>query len=233
MAKTSSSAAVLGDVLSFQPWTTDSPGSRGHPAQAPGKAGHAYLVHVESEAMSRVLEAVLPALDRLLQEKTTQVREQKLEEMVDFIAGQMVVPSGVDVKMAQRLAVRHARILNEFGFVTAEQLADANQSRAANRHALADNWKKRRQVFAVRHRDEAGRTRDVFPLFQFEGHQPIKDIQAVLEAFGERKSSWALALWFTSSNGWLPSQARPVDVLASDPHAVVEAARRDADGSAV
>lgn len=232
MAKTSSSGALLGDVLSFQRWTPNSTSARAQPAQVPGKGGHAYLLEVQSDAMSRVLEAVMPMLDRLLREKTTQVREHKLAEMVDFIAGQMVVPSSVDSKMAHRLAVRYARVLNEFGYVTAEQLAEANQSRAANRHALADNWKKRRQVFAVRHRDASGRAREVFPLFQFEGHQPIKAVQAVLEAFGESKSPWKLALWFTSNNGWLPGQARPVDLLATAADAVVDAARRDAAGSA-
>ena len=42
----------------------------------------------------------------------------------------------------------------------------------------------------------------------------------------------ALALWFASNNGGLPGSARPVDLLASDPQAVVETAQRDAQGSA-
>ena len=129
-------------------------------------------------------------------------------------------PQAQNITMAQRLAARHARVLGEFGYVTAEQLAEANRSRAANRHALADNWKKRRQVFAVRHRDEGGQAREVFPLFQFEDHKPIKAMQSVLEAFGDRKALWKPALWFTSNNGWLPGQTRSVDLLASSPDAV-------------
>ena len=230
MSKSSSSAALPGGVLSFQPWTPSAAQAQAKPES--GKSDHSYLVQVHSDAMSLVLEAVMPMLDRLLSQKTAAVREQKLEELVDFIAGQMVVPSRVDTRMAQRIAARHARVLNEFGFVTAEQLADANQSRAGNRNGLADNWKKRRQVFAVRHRDESGRPREVFPLFQFEDHKPIKVVQAVLEAFGEHKAPWKLALWFTSNNGWLPGQARPVDLLESAPGAVVQAARHDAAGSA-
>lgn len=231
MGKSSSQAALLGGVLSFQPWTPSAARARGQAGSAPRRPGQAYLVQVHSAAMSQVLEAVMPMLDRLLSQKSAEVRVQKLEELVDFIAGQMVVPSPVDTRMAQRVAARHARVLNEFGFVTAEQLADANQSRAGNRNALADNWKKRRQVFAVRHRDESGRPREVFPLFQFEDHKPIKAVQAVLEVFGDRKAPWKLALWFTANNGWLPGQARPVDLLESAPDAVVHAARRDAVGS--
>lgn len=225
-------AAFPGGVLSLRPWTPAAAPARGQAKAAPDETGRSYLLQVQGEAMSQLLEAVMPMLDRLLLQKTAEVRERKLEEMVDFITGQMVVPSHVDTQMAQRLAQRHARVLNEFGYASAEQLAEANHSRAANRSALADNWKKRGQVFSVRHRDESGRSREVFPLFQFDDHKPIKAVQAVIEAFGEHKAAWKLALWFTSNNGWLPGQARPVDLLASAPEAVVQAARHDAAGSA-
>ena len=193
--------------------------------------GQSYRVQAHSPASSRVLEAVMPALDRLVAEKSAAVRDRKLEELIEFLAGQMVVPSPLDMQMAQRVAARQARVLNEFGYATAEELADANESRAANRHALADNWKKRKQVFSVRYRDEAGRQREVFPLFQFQDHQPVKAVQLVIEAFGERKAAWKLALWFCSNNGWLPGQRRPVDLLGTSPDAVVQAARNDAGGS--
>src|SRR3990167_5863436 len=177
----------------------------------PSHAGQAFVLEVADEAASRTLLASLPLLDRLLAEKVAAVRERRMAEMVDFMA---------------------ARLLNEFGFFTAEQLADANGSQASNRAALADNWRKRRQVFAVPHPDKAARERDVYPAFQFENGKPIKAVQDVLEAFGSRKSPWKLALWFASNNCGLPGSARPVDLLASDQQAVVETAQRDAEGSA-
>ena len=230
MSKSSSPAIALPGVLSFQAWKPGAAVAR-EPA-ASSKSSRTYLVRVHSDAMSQVLESVMPVLGRLLSLKTDQARERKLEELVEFLAGQMVVPSPVDTQMAQRIAARYARVLGEFGFVTAEELAEANQSRASNRNALADNWKKRHQVFAVRHRDEHGRTREVFPLFQFEDSKPIKPVQSVLEAFGQRKAPWKLALWFTSNNGWLPKHARPVDLLEANPSAVIQAAQRDATESA-
>ena len=144
----------------------------------------------------------------------------------------MLAPSAVDLETAQRLARRHARILNEFGYFTAEQLADANGSQASNRTALAGSWRKRRQVFAVPHPDKAARDRDVYPAFQFENGRPIKVVHEVLEAFAGRKGPWKLAMWFASNNGGLPASGRPVDLLSSDPDQVVRAARRDAEGSA-
>jgi len=215
---------IHGDVLTVQPYR-DAQGRE-------LRGGRAFVVEVADEAASNTLLASLPLLDRLLAEKTAAVRERRLEEMVDFMAARMLTPSAVDVEMAQRLASRHARILNEFGYHTAEQLADANGSQASNRSALADNWRKRRQVFAVPHPDKAARERDVYPAFQFDDGRPIKAVQEVLDAFGERKSPWKLALWFTSNHGALPGSARPVDLLTSDPQAVVEVARRDARGSA-
>jgi hypothetical protein len=105
--------------------------------------------------------------------------------------------------MAQRLAVRRARALNEFGYFTAGQLAQANRSRAETRSALVDNWRKRQQVFAVPHPDRTARSRDVYPAFQFQDHKPIKAVQAVLEALDEREAPWApwkLALWPPARN---------------------------------
>jgi len=191
-----------------------------------------YLVDVEDESVSRIFENVIPFLGGLLSEKTANVRRRRLGELVDFMAAQLVRPSEADTQMAQRLAVRRAAVLNEFGYFTAEQLGEANRSRAANRGALADNWRKRRQVFAIQHPDKSLRERDVYPAFQFSDHQPIKAVRKILAAFGERKEPWKLALWFTSNNGWLPDSARPVDLLNSYPEAVIEAARRDAAGSA-
>jgi hypothetical protein len=213
-----------GDVLTVQPYQED----REHPA----RVGRRFLLEVVDEAASNTLLASLPLLDRLLAEKLRAARERHMEEMVDFLAARMLAPSAVDLEMAQRLALRHARVLNEFGFFTAEQLADANGSQASNRAALADNWRKRRQVFAVPHPDKTARERDVYPAFQFEDAKPIKAVQEVLEAFGGRKAPWKLALWFTSNNGWLPGSVRPVDLLIDDPQTVVSAARRDAEGSA-
>lgn len=215
---------LQGDVLTVQPHQVQRQAGRG--------AKRSFVIEVADEAASRTLLASLPLLDRLLAEKTAAERERRLEEMVDFMAARMLTPSAVDLEMAQRLAVRHARILNEFGWFTAEQLADANGSQALHRAALADNWRKRRQVFAVPHPDKTARDRDVYPAFQFEDGRPFKAVQQVLEAFGGRKDGWKLALWFTSNNGALPDSSRPVDLLASDPQAVIEAARHDARGSA-
>ncbi|MDD2729558.1 hypothetical protein [Malikia sp.] len=218
------SLMLQGDVFTVQPYR-DERGRR-------SRSGRSFVIEVIDETAYTTLLASLTLLDHLLAEKIAKVRERRLEEMVDFMAARMLAPSAVELEMAQRLAHRHVRILNEFGYFTAEQLADANGSQASNRAALADNWRKRHQVFAVPHPDKVARERDVYPAFQFEAGKPIKVVQEVLEAFGGHKTPWKLALWFTSNNGTLPDSARPVDLLTTDPQAVVQAARSDAGGSA-
>ena len=222
MAK-AATATLKGDLLSMQPYRDD---------LRQGGPGRTFLLEVKDAAASRMLLTSLSLLDRLLVEKMSAVRERHMEEVIDFMTEHMLVPSAVELDMAQRLATRHARVLNEFGHFTAEQLADANRSQSSNRTALADNWRKRRQVFTVPHPDKTARERDVYPAFQFESHKPIKAVHDVLEAFGAHKAPWKLALWFTSNNGWLPDSARPVDLLTTDPQAVIAAAQHDAEGSA-
>ncbi|MFA7665158.1 MAG: hypothetical protein WCY32_03470 [Burkholderiaceae bacterium] len=50
----------------------------------------------------------------------------------------MLTPSAVDLAMAQRRVGRHARILNEFGYYTAGQLADASDPQAVVEAARSD-----------------------------------------------------------------------------------------------
>jgi hypothetical protein len=231
MRKALNREVTFSDVLSYKAWPLTHDGALPMYAKLDTHAKHEYLIGVSDEQASRVLENVLPFLGQLLSEKTAEVRDKLLEELVEFMAGKLVKPSDADTQMAQRLAARRARILNEFGFITAEALAEKNHSKSTNRCALTDNWKKRRQVFSVSHRDASGKTQDVFPLFQFDDCKPIRAIQAVLEVFAGKRTPWKIAFWFTASNGWLPDQARPIDLLESNLGEVVKAAEREISGS--
>lgn len=220
-----SSAPGTGNALTVLPYNEHKPN--------PDHANRVFVIEASDDETSRLLVATLPLFGRILTEKAASVRKHHIEEIVDFIAERMLVPSTAEMTMAGQVAQRHARLLNEFGYFTAEQLGEANRSQAASQTAMADNWRKRRQVFAVPHPDRGARERDVFPAFQFSENKPIKAVQDVLEAFGDRKTPWKLALWFTSNNGMLPGSARPVDLLASDAKAVINAARRDAAESGI
>ena len=138
-------------------------------------------------------------------------------------------PKNLKAEMGRRLDARKQAVFDEFGWL---HLADFDGQLA--------KWKKRGQVFSVlepegrmskaQHR-RLTRDDEVFLTFQFADGKPIKAVKKILEAFGPKKDSWKLA--FTSNNGWLPDQVRPVDLLGTRPKAVVAAARSDAGGSVV
>jgi len=93
-----------------------------------------------------------------------------------------------------------------------------------NRAALASRWRRKGRIFSVNFR---GAT--LYPAFQFDNKgQPRPVIARIARALGNQGSEWQLALWLTSSVGWLNAQ-RPVDLLETDPEAVAEAADQEAE----
>ena len=117
---------------------------------------------------------------------------------------------------ARRNADARARMLAEFGAYTSTQMGD--------RAALAHRWKADGRIFFVTHQGSTW-----FPGYQFaEDGQPRPVIADLLKIVGATLTGWELALWFTTSNGWLDG-ARPVDLLTDAPERVREAARREAE----
>lgn len=134
-------------------------------------------------------------------------------------------PSAAEVAHLRRNAEARTAFLAEFGTLTSAEVAQLAGSNAANRAALANRWKAEGRIFAV---ETGGQT--LFPAFQFsdDNGQPRPIIAEILAVLQPRLSGWQTALWFTGRNGWLGAK-RPVDVLASDPSTVVEAARQEAE----
>jgi hypothetical protein len=145
-----------------------------------------------------------------------------LHSLVDLLTPDLRVLSAAAVAQARRNALARAELAREFGLLTSAEVAELAGSRAKNRAALANRWAKEGRVFAVPH----GR-QFLWPGFQFDAQgQPRPAVAEVLRWFRDESSRWALALWFTSRTGWLDGR-RPVDLLATEPGAVVEAARAE------
>jgi poly(hydroxyalkanoate) granule associated protein phasin len=137
--------------------------------------------------------------------------------------GPLATPTA-EVAHLRRNAEARTAFLAEFGTLTSGEVAELAGSSAANRAALANRWKAEGRIFAV---ETGGQT--LFPAFQFlaDNGQPRPVIAEILAVLQPRLSGWQTALWFTGRNGWLGAK-RPVEVLASDPSTVVEAARQEA-----
>jgi hypothetical protein len=143
--------------------------------------------------------------------------------MIEAMLSSLPVPSKETVLQAWRNAEARASLVREFGVLTGQQVADLAGSRAINRAALASRWKRKGRIFSVDFRGEA-----LYPAFQFDKGQPRPVIARIVRVLGSRGSEWQLALWLTSSVGWLDGQ-RPVDLLETNPEAVAEAADREAE----
>lgn len=88
-----------------------------------------------------------------------------------------------------------------------------------------DQWAADGRILSVRHEDVDYYT--LFALNPAEGYRPypaVADVIRILSRILNRENSWALASWFIGLNSFLNDQ-RPVDLLASDPEWVVEAAQ--------
>jgi hypothetical protein len=151
-----------------------------------------------------------------LEERLHEQRQALIEQMVPDLD----LPSDAAVVLSRRNAKRRAELLREFGALNGEQIAEEH-SRAANRHALAARWRKEGRIFGVPYRSQT-----LYPAFQFDESGALRPaIALVLAALPRaRMSDWETALWWTAANGRLDGR-RPVDLLDTEPEAVVTAAQ--------
>lgn len=190
-------------------------------AASPSDAGHEFQEHERGPARSEEEEILAGA--GLLLERIAEQRSQVLQ-MIDAMMP-AAVPSTASVLQARRNAAARASLLEEFGALSSQEVADLAGSRATNRAALANRWKQEGRIFGV---SVQGETR--FPAFQFDSEgRPLGVVAEVIKALSKSQTEWQLALWFTRANGWLGGR-RAVDLLESDPEAVKEAAWQEGAG---
>lgn len=114
------------------------------------------------------------------------------------------------------------RFLAEEGVLTSAEVGERAGYRGRNPYATAARWKKAGRVFSVNHRGT-----EYLPGFQFRDGQPHPAIGQVLATLPGSMTSWQIAFWFVSTNGWLDDDA-PKDRL-DDAGALVAAARREGE----
>jgi hypothetical protein len=144
-----------------------------------------------------------------------------LDRMTQAMTPEIPVPSPAVVLQARRNAEARTELFTEFGALTASQVAELSGSEAKNRSALAGRWRREGKLVAVEHHGTV-----YYPAFQFDQDgKPRPVVESVLEQLHDpQMTSWQQTLWFTTANGWLDGR-RPVDLLVSEPSAVIAAAR--------
>jgi hypothetical protein len=145
----------------------------------------------------------------------------ELDRLADVMTPDVALPSPAVVLQARRNAEARTALMTEFGALTASQVAGFSGSEAKNRSALAGRWRREGRLVAVEHHGTI-----FYPAFQFDADgRPRRVVEDVLKLLDDPEMSpWQQALWFTTANGWLDGR-RPVDLLETEPAAVVAAAR--------
>lgn len=103
----------------------------------------------------------------------------------------------------------------------ASELSDLAGLTSTNKSAGPAKWKSANKIFSVSYLSE-----ELFPIYAIDkvnGFKPQKGLKPVLEVFAGEKDSWGIAYWFAGANGYLGGK-RPLDLLASNPDLVLQAA---------
>ncbi|MBI6549824.1 hypothetical protein [Xenorhabdus lircayensis] len=116
-------------------------------------------------------------------------------------------------------------ILEESKWLPAYELSQSAGFSLLNPSATPNRWKKAKKIFAI-----SVKGKDLYPQYALdEGGLPIPIIKSIIEVFDGKKTSWGIAIWFSTSNSWLGKE-KPKDVLMSRPNDVLNAARQEAEG---
>jgi hypothetical protein len=110
------------------------------------------------------------------------------------------------------------------GVVSGDDLAAILRDHHPQPISVVARWVVRRAILSFSWRGQT-----LIPLFQFERSSmcPRNDVLAVIRELQDAFDDWEVALWFTTPNTWLEDRARPVNLVGSDPQAVLRAAQAD------
>lgn len=137
------------------------------------------------------------------------------------------VTSVIKRKEARMIADAQRAVLSSARWLTAEQLSKIPGFNAIDYSVQLEHWKYQKQIFTIQ--IEAI---DYFPLYAFnpsESFRPVAALAETLSLFTESKDDWGLAYWFAGTNGYLGGR-RPQDLLLTEPHAVLDAAKDELIG---
>ncbi|MEM5434706.1 hypothetical protein [Paraburkholderia diazotrophica] len=118
-----------------------------------------------------------------------------------------------------------AAVLSGTTWLTAQTDGRRLNPDATNLQEVTSRWEKEGKVFSI---ERAGQT--LYPTYIFdELGNPIPEVAEILKVFDDY-TPFRIASWFESTNSMLQGK-RPRESLATDPSAVVEAARRHVEGA--
>ena len=178
------------------------------------------LVSSDDAEILQSIQAFVVLLQKHLAARQTTELERLIEILEVAMPALSVRQHPAVVEQACRNVEFRAEFLKRYDALDAEQVDERSGSKADDTAELAHAWRNDGKIFGV---ERQGRV--LYPAFQFGGDGRPKPVVAdILQAIGKR-GPWQIASWFDTPNGWLSGDRRPVDVMDTDPDAVVNAAR--------
>ena len=177
------------------------------------------LLGAASRQEAAVMCATATMAGRILGQRRKELTERNIKALVDlYLQGEG--RADIDRELEQDNAELRAQYLREVQMYTAADIHEfMHGSLLSNPSEPASRWRREKRVFAVHN----GRSR-LFPRFQFTDGHPLPVIKKVLKRLPEDMTSWQIAFWFRSGNGWL--DGRPPEEALGDEDSVLNAADR-------
>lgn len=166
--------------------------------------------------MAATLSASNPALARAV--------ENTLRSVLALGVAVQAVDTPATPQIARAVQATENRwraIESEFGLLDSTAVARLLGSRASNARSFTAEHRKAGKVLGIRR----GKSY-LYPSFQFDANGVVRlAIPTIIRlATGADWSSESTAIWLCSPSGWLADR-RPVDLLETEPDAVIAAAR--------
>ena len=127
-----------------------------------------------------------------------------------------------NVNLVLKNAEIRAEYLSEVPLLTAQEIRGLSSRRSSDKNGPTSRWKREKKIFAVCYDGI-----DLYPAFQFEDGAPKPIIEKILAILPDCMSTWQIAFWFESGNGWLDG-VEPQNCL-SQTEEILYAARQIAE----
>ncbi|MEL7322595.1 MAG: hypothetical protein AAFN03_11435 [Pseudomonadota bacterium] len=179
------------------------------------------LVGAASAATATIVGSAIAQVALVASNYAAARSEKNIERLLEMIVEDMP-RDPVDIELEIENAEMRAEYLAANKLLSAQEVRDQSGLKPRNKSEPASRWKREGKIFAVR----KGAI-DLYPAFQFVDGTPRPVIKKILAEIGDDFTSWQIAFWFESGNGWLDGE-EPQDCL-DQVDAVVMAAKRLAE----
>ncbi len=127
-----------------------------------------------------------------------------------------------DARFSARRKALKESILSDSIWLTSMAVSEGYGFKSSNKSAGPNRWKNSNKIFAI-----TIDGKDYFPQYALnEDFKPLDIVKKIITLFGNKKTSWGLAVWFGSHNSWLGNK-KPKEVLRAMPEQVLIAAREE------